>query len=46
MIRFTIIAIILIASYSIFLGLMKAAGKKTPSMPDILEDKTDECSNN
>jgi hypothetical protein len=46
MIKFIIIAVILIISYSIFLGLMKAAGKKPPSMPDIQEDKTGEYYNN
>jgi hypothetical protein len=42
MIKYIIIVPILIVSYSILLGLMKASGKKTPPMPDIQEDKTDE----
>ena len=42
MIKFIIIAIILILGYGIFLGLMKAAGKETPSMPDIEEERSEE----
>lgn len=38
MMKFIIIAIILIISYVILLGLMKAAGKKTPTTPDIKDD--------
>ena len=34
MLRFIIIAIILIIIYVVFVGLMKAAGKDTPIMPD------------
>lgn len=45
MLKFIIISVILIVSYSILLGLMKAAGKKTPSMPDIQEDSLEEDSN-
>lgn len=46
MVKFIIILIGLIISYSILLGLMKASGKKTPSMPDIQEDSSDEDYNN
>jgi ABC-type Na+ efflux pump permease subunit len=46
MIKFIIIPVILIISYSILLGLMKAAGKKPPSMPDIQQDSSQEDSNN
>ena len=42
MIKFIIIATTLIISYSILFGLMKAAGKKTPPMPDIQADSSDE----
>lgn len=46
MIKYIIIAPILIVSYSIFLGLMKASGKKTPSMPDIQKDSSEDDYNN
>jgi hypothetical protein len=46
MIKYIIIAPILIVSYSILLGLMKASGKKTPPMPDIQKDSSDEDHNN
>ncbi|WP_263628379.1 hypothetical protein [Clostridium bowmanii] len=39
MLKFIIIAIILIMIYIIFAGLMKAAGKDTPTMPDNNHDK-------
>lgn len=39
MLKFIIIAIILIMIYVVFAGLMKAAGKNTPVMPDIKHDK-------
>jgi hypothetical protein len=42
MIKFIIISIILIVSYSILFGLMKAAGKKTPPMPDVQEVSSDD----
>jgi len=43
MLKFIIIAIILIIMYILYAGLMKAAGKKTPVMPDNNhnEDKDD-----
>lgn len=44
MIKYIIIAIILILSYGTFWGLMKAAGKKTPPMPEIKEEKSEERS--
>jgi hypothetical protein len=46
MIKFIIISIILIISYSILFGLMKAAGKKIPPIPDVQEDSTAEDTNN
>ncbi|MCB2289982.1 hypothetical protein LGK97_09405 [Clostridium sp. CS001] len=41
MIKFLLIAIIIIISYFMLLGLMKASGKKTPPMPDIQDNKTE-----
>jgi len=38
MVKFIIIAVILVLIYGLFFGLMKAAGKKAPSMPDIEEE--------
>ena len=32
--------IILVLIYGLFWGLMKAAGKRTPTMPDIEEEKS------
>jgi hypothetical protein len=46
MIKFIIITIIIIISYSILLGLMKAAGKEPPSMPDVQQDSSEEDYNN
>ena len=46
MIKFIIISIILIISYSILFGLMKAAGKKTPPIPEVHVVSSDEDTNN
>ena len=39
MFKFIICGIILIIMYIIFAGLMKAAGKKTPTMPNLNPNK-------
>ena len=39
MIKYIIIGVVIISIYGIFWGLMKAAGKETPSMPDVQEEK-------
>jgi len=42
MFKFIIFALILIIMYIIFAGLMKAAGKKTPEMPNLNHDKDED----
>ncbi|MGH4139633.1 hypothetical protein [Clostridium sp.] len=45
MLKFIIIAIILIIIYIVFAGLMKAAGKDTPTMPNNNRDKNKDKDN-
>ena len=39
MIKYIIIGVVIIFIYINFWGLMKAAGKETPPMPDLQEEK-------